>query len=140
MTFAPTEEIVSRASELGVMLMVGVEGEDWQPQLRQLAQSPSVCIAVVPGDAHLAQCRELAPNVLIAKYATSVIPPDAETKADVWICNTEQPIADELYACDTTPVIGQRNGRFEDLEAARAACDALQRDLAPKHDLSGYLV
>ncbi len=137
----PAPNLLELATEQGLMLMLDLEQANWSDRLPQVAKSPAVVIVVVPLDASLERCRELAPNLLIAKRLPDDKFASALDQVDVLLCDLGQSSGRTQLHCREKPVIGYRGSPgLTDLVTARAACDALQRDLAPEFDLSGYVV
>ena len=137
----PPSNLLEQATEQGLMLMLDLEQDNWSARLPQVAKSPSVAIVVVPFDASLERCRELAPNLLIAKRLPDDKFASGLDQVDVLLCDLGQLEGRTQLNCREKPVVGYRGSPgLIDLVAARAACDALQRDLAPGFDLSGYVV
>jgi hypothetical protein len=133
------------ASDFGVLSMIHVAepGGPIVPRLRRLAQFPAAAIAVfdqaLPPDFRKL---EIAPNLLFAQ----LIIPEWRWPRQPWAdllavgAGDEQLIAETLTFGDI-PIIATRFQRPPvDLETARAACDALQRDLAPLGQFAGYVV
>ncbi|MCE9543928.1 MAG: hypothetical protein K8T25_00150 [Planctomycetia bacterium] len=137
----------SAAAELGVLLVVRV-GEQAPDQiaaeLRRLARMPAVAIvalqvgAVLPRDV-----RAAVPNLRIAAECR----PDIDESqlpgwADLLLCDCAEPqgIASLAGRCGRPIVALRSEGQSADVATGRAACDELQRDLAPQADLAGYIV
>jgi hypothetical protein len=81
--------------------------------------------------------KQVAPNVLLAANAE-----DAANRenADVIVWQVGSDIEVAPFAFNK-PIIAVRPLTLRiPLVDARAACDALQRDLAPRYDLAGYFV
>lgn len=137
----PLDSLLDRAAELGVMLIINLEVRYLPDRLRQVSQSPAVVMAIVPPETTLEECRAQAPNLLIAKRFAADASETSPQDVDVILCQTKGSESSALLGCNSIPVVAVRHDdRWADLTAARAACDALQRDLAPRFDLSGYLV
>ena len=134
-------QLLESAANEGVLLMLDLDRQDWSVQLRNVARSPAVGIVVVPASAPLQQCRQLAPNLLIAKRYSAESTTVELDQVDVLFCELNEATTTSHLGCDLKPVLGYRPvPDLRDLTSARAACDVLQRDLAPDYDLSGYLV
>ena len=132
------------ASECGTLALVHVV-KDSVPaisHLRQLARFPAVAIAVIdaplPPDFRKSQ---VAPNLILAQ----LIRPDRETRHQ-WaelliVCADRAGHIPEASIHGELPIIAARHYQPPaDLPTARAACDALQRDLAPLGQFAGYVV
>lgn len=139
------ETLCRDAARLGVMLVVSVTGsrDEVICELRRLAQSAAVAIAVVENtrDAD-EQLRYVAPNVLLAQHFPAASPVVPASWADVLICEVSQidEFARRVADCKVPVIALRRLGGRDRLSDARAACDRLQRDLAPVGDFAGYVV
>jgi hypothetical protein len=133
------------ASGCGTLTLVHVpaRGGPVIPRLRQLARFPAAAIAVIdaplPPDFRKSQ---VAPNLILAQG----ISPDHRWPREPWtevlVVQADEPewIA-EAGTLDEVPIIAARYLRSPvDLATARAACDTLQRDLAPLGQFAGYVV
>jgi len=140
-------EALAEASQWGALAVTFVLDEPERPmisRLRELANYPAAAIAVLegplPNDLNKAQG---APNLLLAQW----ISPENGHKPEPWadlllVCAEELDIFTAIAANAQAPIIAARflDGRPLDLESARAACDVLQRDLAPIGQFAGYIV
>lgn len=136
-----------------VVVRIGERGDALLDRLRQASQVPSVVAAVIDGaafggagqsaadvDAAVARARQASPSLLwLAEATANGQFPDW---ADAWVV-----AADRLTAADDParggpkPIIAYRPlAAPTDLQTARAACDELQRELAPFGDFAGYVV
>lgn len=125
----------------GVPVAVCLASEAPQTRLAWLAQHPAVSLVVLPAAAQLDFApSELAPNLLVAQRLTGPHEKLAPWAQLAWI--EAENVADVLKALPRTlPVVVQRKlSRPVAPEQARAACDALQRDLAPLGPLAGFVV
>lgn len=109
-------------------------------RLRWLARFPAVCLAVLPRTETDTPLAEAAPNLLLAQRVTSPRDRLLPWAQLAWV---EAPdLAATLAALpDKHPRVAVRRLRQALApEAARRACDALQRELAPLGLLAGYVV
>ena len=136
----PSDSLLIAASDLGVMLMVDLEKADWRTELARIAQLPAVAIAIVPAEVSLDECRSVAPNLLVAKRIGQGNLMDLAEKADLIIGSADDPARTSCFEFSELPLVGERKAEFDNPVLARAACDRLQADLAPRFQLSGYLV
>ena len=140
-------EPLAEASQWGALTVAFVLDDLERPlisRLRELANYPAAAIAALqrplPNDFNKAQW---APNLLLAQW----ISPENGHRPEPWadlllVCADELDIFTEIAAIAQAPVITARflDDRSLDLESARAACDVLQRDLAPIGQFAGYIV
>ena len=136
---------LASASECGALAMVHVAEASSPPysRLRQLALFPAAAIAII--DEPLPpefRSSEVAPNLILAQWI------DAESRwprqpwAQLLVVDADDPkLVAEAMTFGEIPMISVRFLRpATDLLTARAACDALQRDLAPLGQFAGYVV
>jgi hypothetical protein len=141
---APSDEACRLASERGLPIAAWVDGsaERVAAELRRLARWPAVMLAVVPGDFEPAALSPLPPALPLAQMVRAGAPFAPRPWTHVLVCQVDDPAR---FAARTAalelPIIAWRPAEpAASLAAARAACDALQRDLAPWGDFAGYLV
>jgi hypothetical protein len=131
---------LTEASQWGALSVVAIKIDDQQAikQIRELAQFPAVAIVAVVGSLPEGFSKvSLAPNLLLAQFigAERVEP---RPWADVLLVDAANA---SLAARWPRPVIVTRFLRERsDLPAARLACDALQRELAPSGQFAGYII
>jgi hypothetical protein len=140
-------EALTEASQWGALAAVFVpDNRDGSvPQrIRDLAQFPAVAIAAtdaaLPSDFKKSQT---APNLLLAQWIGSENWVTPESWADLLLIAGDQLdlIAEATERTDL-PVVATRFivDKPLDIAEARAACDELQRDLAPVGQFAGYIV
>ena len=144
----PSDAICELASEVGVWLMAGVEGNGaaLEAELSRLARYAAVFMAVLPTGTPVARSmRHAAPNLLLAerpatdgKMAGSLASPP---HADCVVLDATDPETFAVAARGTRiPIIAQRRPADpQNVVGARRASDALQRDLASLGDYAGYI-
>ena len=140
----PTAEFCQRASQAGVMLVVWVDADGAVEQLGPLTRWAAVAVALLDGPLRHdpALLRRAAPNLLFgypltdARCGSMIRAPDLVVcRADESLLLAAQRLQPARSICGWRPA-----GRLRSVPEARAACDRLQRDLAPRFDLNGYLV
>jgi len=147
LAFEPADELCEAASDAGVMMAVLVQGtaEEVAAKLKHFARHAAVAIAVIDGnlDTPADLLRNAAPNMLLFQ---PVSPDDATWKPAAWakgiMAPVVQPATFALAAtgCELPILAARPAGPADDLAGQRAACDALQRDLAPYCQCAGYIV
>jgi hypothetical protein len=146
----PTQQLCELASRRGMMVIADLQTSEMRSQqnaaetLRNIAHWPAVLAAIVDAKTtSLIESRGAVQNVLIGQYVNAHNPPEAVSKA-TQIIFAEVTNSKDFAAWATTldrPLIAVR--RLDEpvkIEEQRAACDALQRDLAPYGDFAGYIV
>jgi hypothetical protein len=139
------DELLAQASSGGAMTAVvaDLQTMDFTTLLRQLARFPAVSLVVVrgnlPSDFRLTEC---APNLLLAQAIgrgdVLELAPWAQL---AWVQSDDPLLVARVAALAEVPVVAVRPLVTPlPLEAARAACDELQRDLAPSGQYAGYVV
>lgn len=143
-TNAPDEALLAEASEWGAMTVVELDaGPQFGQCLRELARFPGVAMALVRGSLSADfQGGGGAPNLLLAQRLDDAQDPQIAAWADLAFAAADD--ADSfarLAAAASVPVVAMRPlAQPLPLDVARAACDRLQRDLAPIGQLAGYVV
>lgn len=143
----PSDELCDEASRIGVMLTVLVQGsaDEAASQLERLARHAAVAIAVVDGnlDTPAERLHNAAPNILLFQPMS---PDEGIWRPAPWAQGIMTPImqpasfALAASSCQLPILAARPFGATDDLAAARAACDDLQRDLAPYCQCAGYIV
>ena len=138
------QEALSEASQWGAMVLVELTVADGNlaSRLRELARVPAVAIVAirgsVPGDFSK---KMVAPNLLLAQVVQggSEI---MESWADVTIADGDELdwIRDLALRMDKPIVVRRKLAEPRDITDSRAACDLLQRELAPIGQFAGYVV
>lgn len=147
----PSNELCDAASQIGVLLMPVVRGEAAQvvAELRRLSRFAAVAMVLVELSGPAANdLRDACPNVLLAaNYDADRVEP-LPAWAQVAVIEHTDPeqvarVAQACSACSLPVIARQREAAAEDrcdIERRRAACDALQAELAGKCDPAGYCV
>jgi hypothetical protein len=135
------------ASECGALTMARVAEPPglMDPVLRSVARFPAVAIALIEERIQLpADFRKssVAPNLIFAQKIDLFRPWSLQPWADLLVVNAEKPeLIAEAMSVGEIPIIAYRRCRPPvELVTARAACDELQRDLAPLGQFAGYVV
>jgi hypothetical protein len=135
----PSQELCSEASRIGVVLIAIVSGNS---DIRQFAQWPAVSLILCESSFDVkSNIQSAAPNVILG-----VSSQDAEFDVPMWsqatmINAAALPNCVEQLATRPIPLIlCRRLKRPLPLPDARAACDALQRDVVHHGDFAGYVV
>jgi hypothetical protein len=140
------DELLAAAGH-GILVTTRITGSfaELLEQLRELAQQPAVGIVLLPAEARLYpdfDPHSVAPNLLLGH----LVPPGESRHFAPWadlivaVVDSPEALAHRL-AGYAGPVLCLRPSEAPlDLAAARSACDALQRDLAPMGQFAGYIV
>lgn len=132
------------SSQWGALSVVHIDasGDAALVRLSELAKFPSVAIAVILGTLPAGfKKSHVAPNLLLAQFLGSDNPFELDPWADLLIIAADNPDHLPAAAAVDKPVIAARYLEQPiELLAARAACDNLQRDLAPLGQFAGYVV
>jgi hypothetical protein len=137
---------LNRAAEIGVYSLVQIRGDQAEviDQLHALAHQPAVAIAVIESAAPTLDDRisQLAPNLLLAQYFRSDQSVEPAAWAQIVVVEVADPATFAEKARESSvPVVSFRPlVRQCSVADARAACDHLQRDLAPFGQYAGYIV
>jgi hypothetical protein len=138
-----SNENVAEASQFGALAVVEVAAEDAPAGLRRLALQPGVALAVIRGDLPPNFKRsDVAPNLLLVQVTAGGEPLIREPWADALLIETADPLLVARIAPQAgLPVLVSRPLQIAlPIDQARAACDSLQRDLAPHGQFAGYIV
>jgi hypothetical protein len=135
---------LAEASQWGTLALIyAVNSDDLLSCIRQLATFPAVAIVATDAElpAHFRKS-QVAPNVLLARWLGDERWSARQSWADLLFVSADEP---ERIAQASTltelPIIAARYLEpTVGLAAARAACDALQRHLAPLGQFAGYVV
>lgn len=144
-----SEEAGKQASAAGVPLVAWLgRAMDEQPsrlvEVRRLARIPAVLAVIVPWpwpkSEDVEECRRAGIGIWwIAETQTGS---ESPRWADALLVHAEQAMsADAIPDARSLPIVAFRPLTTSgSIERARAACDELQRDLAPRGDFAGYVV
>jgi hypothetical protein len=139
----PDDELCRETTVGGVVLAAAMSSTDGAitAQLRRLAQWPSVALAILDVPARIAveegpQWRHAAPNLLLAARLNRD-ESDLPQWARLAVVDESHPAVEYVAA---PLIVSRRRHPFASIDEARAACDGLQRDMAPRGDFAGYLI
>jgi glycosyl hydrolase family 2 len=138
-------EPLAEAAQWGTLAVVNLSqgGTSATARLRELAQHPAVAIVAVEQPLRDDFKKPLvAPNLLFAQVMRADQVPRVLPWADLLLASATNPdrVA-SVIAQSELPVLAARPlVAPADLAVARAACDMLQRDLAPLGQFAGYIV
>jgi hypothetical protein len=141
----PDEERLIEASQWGALAVVELSAspEAIVTQLKQLARCPAAAMVVVHGGLPADFKRtNVAPNVLLVQSlddaTENAIQPWAQA---LWISGSDGERLKQIMASSELPLfVARRLTASVPIDQARAACDELQRDLAPIGQFAGYIV
>jgi hypothetical protein len=139
------DALCEAASHQGVLLAVRLSGDSdaCLRRLAHLARFAATAVAIVERrDVDGAALRRVAPNILVAALVPANVAVEVPAWAHLAVCEVADPAAFGQRTADLAcPVIAVRSlEAVLPLAEARAACDDLQRDLAPHGDFAGYAV
>lgn len=147
-----SDDLCSAATETGVWLLARIAaGVDVTAEIKRLAQWPAVAMIVVPdGGCALGPLRHLAPSTLLACQRDLDGPPTAlsdDIDAVIVHIPPAMPVEEQgrrlaawTQRCSVPLLAYRPQEELATVEAARAACDRLQRDLAGSGRFVGYMV
>ena len=131
----PDEELCQSANEQGIWMVADMCGGS----LPNYVMNCSAVAIVVVTPAELASAERRSGGALIGARTTDagfVPKPDLLVREVQDIAVSKR----ELAGCPRPVVVIRSHESFTSLAAARAACEQLQRDLAPELNLAGYIV
>jgi hypothetical protein len=136
----PDDARCEAASRIGVLLVVDLDELDIC-QVRRLARWPAVG-AIALRQANESVLKQVSHNVILAqRFAPSEpIRPTSWAQAVICELSTTGEYSSRLSDCSLPMIIHRPAGALESVAAGRAACDRLQRDLAPIGQFAGYIV
>ena len=111
--------------------------------VQSIAQWPAVVMAIVDAQVMpLIETQGAVRNLLIGQYVSAKEPLTVDPKAPIIFAEVGEPadFAQRPGNCNRPIIAVRRSAQPDKIEAARAACDVLQSDLAPYGDFAGYIV
>ena len=134
----PDEELCQSANEQGIWIVAEMSGGSLP---KHVMNCPAVAIVVVT-PAELASAERLSGGALIGARTTDdgFVPKAPNPNLLVHEVQDIAVSKRELAGCPRPVVVIRSHESFTSLAAARAACEQLQRDLAPELNLAGYIV
>jgi hypothetical protein len=147
----PSDALCQLASHKGILLvadmratLANVTSHHVAERVRAIAQWPAVIMAIFDDKSlPLIELSGSVRNLLLGQYISlSDSPAVVGEQAQVVFAEVGQPdeFATQFKNCDRPVIAVRRLPEPVKIEQARAACDALQRDLAPHGDFAGYIV
>lgn len=137
----PDDDVCLEASQHGVPLLIELSAppEQLADDVRRLGQWPAVFLVVLEPEAAIdATIRESARNLLFAAKFSADEPIVPLPWAQLLLCDVTAESASRVSDMPL-PILARRRASTQ-IDAARAACDRLQYDLATAGDFAGYLV
>lgn len=150
LAMSPANSLCEEASRVGVLVVASVTAD--QPALQEvqrLSRYASVAIIVLAGDVPIDNdLRVAARNTILARWIDAAEDVAVDEGCEAIVVHlpgdsSEVATTEHSWTSQTIPVIVWRSldyRRPRQLQAARAACDELQADLAPLGDFAGYFV
>jgi hypothetical protein len=146
--YVPTDasdELLSEASQFGALTIAEARGtpEEIAETLRRLSAFPAVAAALIRGNLPVDfKVSAVAPNLLLAQPLGRDETLNVQKWAHLLSAEADDPhFTQRIAAVTELPVIACRKlPQPLPLVEARAACDTLQRDLAPMRQFAGYVV
>jgi hypothetical protein len=144
----PGDDVCEFASRRGLLLVADLtesidfaHSESLVHSLRHLSQWPAVGIAVLAGNAMVAdqEQREIR-GLLLAQFVAATGPVICAPWADLVLIEVGMPneFSHGIAELDAPVIALRRISPADNIEQARSECDILQRDLAPHCDCAGY--
>jgi hypothetical protein len=139
-----TDEQLAEASQFGALTVIEMaRGQAGIRNLRQISAHPAVAMAV--GNQNMSpdiSKKEVSPNILLAQRIDAEDPVARQPWADLLLTTTTDPdLLTQISQLGELPIIVVRPLDSPiAITEARAACDQLQRDLAPVGQFAGYIV
>ena len=137
---SPDQAVCEAASRVGVLLVAELEAPDLR-DLRRLVRWPAIGVIALPA-AEPSTLRQLGHNAVLAQRVVVGTPLRPADWAEAVIC--ELPAGEQLptsYAdCPLPIIIHCPAGAIDSVAKGRAACDRLQRELAPIGQFAGYII
>jgi hypothetical protein len=139
------DDRLAEASQWGSLAVVELDcaEHDANDRLRNLALHPAVALVVIRGELPADfKLSHVAPNLLLAQPMSDGNHATIRPWAQVLWLETDDPLsAGRIASQYDLPLIAVRRLASPlPLAEARAACDALQRDLASAGQFAGYIV
>lgn len=146
----PTKELCELASKCGILIVADLRTAETDSSrgaaaetVRTVARWPAVVMAIVDANTLPSiEIRGAVHNLLIGQYVTAAEHLSVAENAQIIFAKVGEPddFAHWAMNCNRPVIAVRRLAQQVKIEAARDACDALQRDLAPLGDFAGYVV
>jgi hypothetical protein len=136
---------LAEASQRGATSVIELSGppDEILAQLRIFAMFPAASLAVIHGRMPSSfAIKGVAPNVLIGQPVDRIREFTTQPWTNfIWAETTDPAVLTPLAASSDRPIVAVRRlPAARTITEARAACDELQRDLAPIGQFAGYVV
>ncbi len=139
--YSPDDALCQEASRVGVLIVAQLDAPN-VTEIQRLSRWPAVAIVGLPSKSAI-DLQGLAHNLLLAERFAPGQPVEPAPWAQIAICETshDQAIESRTAQCPL-PIIATRIGcqELSTIAEGRALCDLLQRDLAGRVEVSGYIV
>ncbi len=137
----PDKSLLEAASRVGVLLCVQLSPQhNTHERRRQIAQYPAAaCLLMSAGTVH-DWSKSQTPNLLAGQLLSADEEPADWSDFIVLPVDEPRRFAEQARALDRPVIASRQLASPQEIHRARAACDDLQRTLAPHIDLAGYVV
>jgi hypothetical protein len=139
----PSDGLCLEASRVGVLIVATLASPEMR-EIRRLSRWPAVGIVALPSQTDL-QLDDLKHNLLLAQLVAAGSPIIAHTWAQIALCEFDpgddgDDFAGRLANYPLAVVATRPAGQLPSVADGRTLCDRLQRDLAGRGELAGYIV
>jgi hypothetical protein len=136
----PSDALCDEASRLGVLLVAELTAAD-ATEIQRLGRWPAVGIIVLPQGAPNPGCKR-GTNLILAERFHGTGPISAQPWAQAVVCEVRQieQFVEQIASCSLAVIACRPASPLASVALGRAACDELQRDLAGRAELAGYIV
>lgn len=137
---SPSDPLCEQASRVGVLLVAELD-EFNRDEIRRLSHWPAVGMVTLPARSPV-ELDGLRHNLLLAERFDSgqAIAPAAWARAAVYEVADPVEFAARTSSCPIAVIAFRPEERLASVAEGRSRCDHLQRDLAGRGDVSGYIV
>jgi hypothetical protein len=145
----PTKQLCELASKCGILIVADLRtaetdsSRDAAEKVQTVARWPAVVMAIVDANRLPSiEIRGAVHNLLMGQYVTAAEHLSVAENAQIIFAEVDKPDDFARWAinCNRPVIAVRRLAQQVKIEAARDACDALQRDLALLGDFAGYVV
>jgi hypothetical protein len=146
----PSSELCELASRLGLMLIADLRAATYtcndqsiSDALRRIGTWPAVIMAIVDrSDFENIKINQAARNLIVGQYVSAGDSFQIANQTQIVFAEVDElsEFAHRVKDCRRPIIAIRRLPQSVTMESARAACDALQADLAPHGDFAGYAV
>jgi hypothetical protein len=137
---SPIDALCEQASRLGVLLVAELSDFN-RDEIRRLSGWPAVGVVSLPAKAPV-ELGGLRHNLLLAERFGASEPVAPAAWADAVVCEVADPgdFAARALSCPVAVIAFRPVERLASVAEGRSGCDILQRDLAGRVDIAGYIV